>query len=153
MPNTLQTIAALLKTGVMVVGNSRMKMPISSTSSAPWPMLKGPRSIGTLTELCQAHEIEYCDMREEMLHFTKQTAADNPQLPADPTELGLLPVERFTQPQIQVSDFQEADVFQIHRARCTGRKVFHNSGARNDWEWLQTGGEESNGDLQGQGVA
>jgi len=30
---------------------------------------------------------------DEILRFIKQTAADDPRLPADPTELGLLPVE------------------------------------------------------------
>jgi len=84
---------------------------------------------------------------EEMLHFIKQTAGDDPRLPADPTELRLLPVERFTQPAIPVSDFQEADIFQIHWARCAGSMAFPNGGARNDWVSVQTGGEESYADL------
>jgi len=65
----------------------------------------------------------------------------------------LLPVERFTQLEIPVSDFQEADVFQIHRACCTGTKAFRNGGAINDWVWVQTGREESYGDLQVHAVA
>jgi len=72
-------------------------------------------------------------MMEEMLRFIKQTAADDPRLPADPTELRLLLLERFTQLEIPVSDFQRAEVFQIHRARCTGTKAFSNGGDRNDW--------------------
>ena len=91
-----------------------MDMPTSSSRSAPQRMLKGRTNIGTLSELCRPREIEYCDMMEEMLRFIKQTAADDPQLPADPTKQGLLAVERFTQLEIPVSDFQEADVFQIH---------------------------------------
>jgi len=62
-------------------------------------------------------------------------------LPADPTELGLLPVEGFAQLEIPVADFQETDRFQIHRARCSGTKAFRNGGPRNDWVWVQTGGE------------
>jgi len=112
-----------------MVGNSGMEMPTSSSRSAPRRMLKDRRNIGTLSELCRAHEIEYCDMMEQMLRLIKQTAADDPRLPADPTELGLLPVERFTQLEIPVSDFQEAEVFQIHRALCTGTKAFRNGGA------------------------
>jgi len=104
-------------------------------------------NIGTLSELGQAHEIESCDRMEELLRFIKQTAADDPGLPADPTELGSLPVEPFTQLAIPVSDLQEPDVFQIHQARCTGIKAFHNGGARHNWVWVQTGGEESYGDL------
>jgi len=90
---SLQTIEALLNTGVIVVGNSSMEMPTSSSCRAPRRMLKGCTNIGTLSELCQAQEIEYCDMMEEMLRFIKQTAGDDPRLPADPSELGLFPVE------------------------------------------------------------
>jgi len=83
----LQTIEALLKTGVIVVGNSRMEMLTSSSHNAPRRMLKGRTNIGTLSELCRAHEIKYCNMMEELLRFIKQTAADDPPLPADPTKL------------------------------------------------------------------
>jgi len=149
----LQIIEALLKTGMIVVANSRMEMRTSSSCSAPCRMLKGRTNIGTLSELGRAHEIEYCDMMEEMLRFIKETTADYPRLPADRTELGLLPVERCTPLEIPVSDFQEANVFQIHRARCTGTKAFRNGGARNDWVWVKTGEEESYGDLPGRAVA
>jgi len=73
---------------------------------------------------------------EEMLRFIKLTLAVGTPLPTDPTELGLLPVEQFTQHQIPFAHFQETDVFQIHRARCTGTKAFPNSGSRNDWVWI-----------------
>ena len=90
---------------------------------------------------------------QEILRFTRQTAADDRWLPADPTELGLLPVEGFAQLEIPVADFQETDRFQIHRARCTGTKAFCNGGPRNDWVWVQTGGEAKYGDLRGRVVA
>jgi len=90
---------------------------------------------------------------EEMPRFIKQTAADDPRLPTDPTQLGLLPVERFTQLEIPDSDFHEGDNFQIHQASCTGTMAFCNGGARNDWVWVQTGGDESYGDLRGSTVA
>jgi len=44
-------------------------------------------------------------MMQEILHFTKQTGADDRQLPADLTELGLLPVKGFAQREIPVADF------------------------------------------------
>ena len=44
-------------------------------------------------------------------------------------------------------------MFQIHRARCTGKKAFRNSGLRNDWIWIQAGGEDTGGDLRGRLVA
>jgi len=89
----LQTIEALLKTGVIMVGNSKMEMPTSSGYSAPLGMLKGGTNIGTLSELCQGHEIQYCDMIEKMLCVFKPTTVDDPRLRADPTQLGFLPVE------------------------------------------------------------
>jgi len=96
-----------------------MEMPTPSSCSAPQRMLKGRTNIGTLLELCRAHEMEYCDMMEQMLCFIQRPVADDPPLPAHPTELALLPGERFTMLEITVSAFREADVFQIHRARCT----------------------------------
>jgi len=149
----LQTIEVLLQTGMIMVGNSGMEMPTSSSHSAPRRKLKRRTNIGMLSELCRAHEIEYCDIMEEMLSFIKQTAANDPRLPAHLTELGLHPVERFIQLEIPVSDFPEADVFQFHRARCTGTKAFCNGGARNNWVWVQTGREESYGNLRGLAVA
>jgi len=71
-------------------------------------------------------------------------------LPADPTELELLPVEGFAQLEIQVAGFQETDRFRINQARRTGTKAFRNGGPRNDWVWVQTGGKVNNGDLRGQ---
>ena len=109
-----------------------MEMPTCSSRSASQRMLKGGTNICILSKLCRVHVIEYYHMMEEMPAFIKQTAADDPLLPSDPTELGLLPVKRCTQLQIPVSDFQEADVFQMHRARWTGTKAFRNGGARND---------------------
>ena len=149
----LQTIKALFKTVVIMVGNSGMEMPTASSRSAPRRMLKSHTNIDMLSELCQAQEIEYYDMMEKMLRFIQQTAVDDPWLPADPTELGSLPVERFTQLAIPVSDFQGDDGFQIHWACCPGTKAFRNGSARNDWVWVQSGGEESCGDLRGRAVA
>ena len=150
----VQTIEALLKSeGLTEVENTGMGMPAFSGLSTPRRVLKGrTKNISMLTELYRALNINYCDMTEEMLRFIK-TRADNPQLPADSTELGSLPVERFSQLEIQVADFQETDRFQIHRARCTGAKAFHNCGLRNDWVWVQTGEETNYRDLRGHAVA
>jgi len=151
----LQTIEALSKAeNAFVMGNGWREAPASSRS-APWRVLKGRmmQNIGTLTELCRALNIDYSDMIEEMLRFIRQTIADDQRLLSDRMELGSLPVEQFTHLEIPVSDFQEADIFQIHRARCTGTKAFHNGDPRNDWIWVQAGGEKSYGDLRGWLVA
>jgi len=149
----LQNIEGLLKTGVIVVGNSGMEVPTSSSCCVPRRMLKDCTNIGPLSGLCRAHEMEYCDMMEDMLRFIKQTAADDLWLPADPTELGLFPVEGSIQLEIPVSEFRKADVLPIQLARCTCTKAFRNSSARKEWVCFQTGGEERYGDLRGQAVA
>jgi len=45
--------------------------------------------------------------------------------------------------------FQESDVYDIHRARCTGTLHFRNQGSRNDWVWVQAGSEDMDGVLRG----
>jgi len=55
-------------------------------------------------------------MMQEIVCFTRQTAADDWQLPAGPTELGLLPAEEIALHEIPVTDFQAINWFQIHRA-------------------------------------
>jgi len=151
----LQTIEALSKVkGVIVAEDSGMAMPAFSSHRTPRRVLKGGmKNTSMLTELCATLNIHYSDMMQDILRFTRQTAADDQQLPADPTELGLLPVEGFAQLEIPVADFQETDRFQIHRARCTGTKGFRNGGPRNDWVWVQTGAEANYGDLRGRVVA
>ena len=67
--------------------------------------------------------------------------------------MGSLPVEQFTHLEIPVSDLQEADIFQIHRARYTGTKAFRNGDPKINWTWVQAGGGESYRDLQGWVVA
>jgi len=151
----LQTIEALSKVeGVIVVEGSGVEMPPVSSCSTPRRVLKGRmKNTSTLTELCTALDIHYSNMMEAILCFIRQTAADDRQLPADTSELGLLPVEGFAQREIPVPDFQETDRFQIHWARCTRTKTFRNGGSRNDWVWVQTGGEANYGDLRGRVVA
>jgi len=150
----LRTIEALLKVaGVIVVEDRGIEMPTGSSRITPRRVLKGRmKNTSTLTELCAALDIHYCNMMEEILRFIRQTAADDRRLPADSAELELLPVEGVARLEIRVPDFQETDRFQIHRARCTGEKAFRNGGSRNDWVWVETGGEASYGDLQGRVV-
>jgi len=117
----LQTIEALSKVkGMIVVEDRGMEMPAFSSHSTPRRVLtRRMKNTRTLTELCATLNIHYSVMMQEILHFTRQTAADDRRLPADPTEPGLLLVEGFAQLEIPVADFQETDRFQIHRARCT----------------------------------
>ena len=151
----LPTIEALSKAeNAFVMGNGGMEAPASSRSPSP-RVLKGRmmENIGTLTGLCRALNINYSDMIGEMLRFIRQTIGDDQRLPPDGTEFVSLPVEQFTHLEIPVSDYQEAEVYQIHRAGCTGKKAFRNGDPRNNWIWVQAGGDESFGDLRGRVVA
>jgi len=130
-----------------------MEMPTVPSRSTPPRVLKGRmKNTSTLPELCPALDIHYSNMMKEILCFIRQTPADELWWPADPAELRLLPVEGFAQLEITVLDFQETETCQIYRARCTGTRAFHNGGSRNDWVWVQTGGEANYGDLRGRVV-
>jgi len=130
----LQTIEALSKVKGVMVAEDSGKMPAFSSHSTPRLVLKGRmKNTSMQTELCATLNIHYSDMMQEILRFTRQTAADYRRLPGHPTEQGLLPVNRFAQLEIPVADFQETDRFQIHRARCTETKGFCHGGPRNDW--------------------
>jgi len=149
----LQTIEALSKVeGVIVVEDRAMQMPTVPSRGTPRWVLKGcMKNTSTLTKLCTALDIQYSNNMDGIVHLIRQTAADDRRLPvepAQPAELRLLPVEGFVQLEIPVPDFQETDRFQIHWARCTGTKTFRNGGSRNNWVWVQPGGEANYGDLQ-----
>jgi len=103
------------------------------TAAAPQRIHKGRmKNVSTPIELCTTCNIDYGAIMEKMLRFTKQTVADDHPLSSDPTKLGLLPVEQFTHLDIPVADFQETDIFLIHRARSTGTMAFCSGGPRND---------------------
>jgi len=117
-------------------------------------VLKGRTpNVGTVLELCLALEIPYDDLAAELVNYLRRAVTDERQLPADPSELKFSPAELFTQLEIPVADFQETNIFQVHRARCTGKKSFRNSGPRNDWIWIQAGGPDMYGELRGRAVA
>ena len=103
------------------------------TPQTPRRALKGrTQNVGTVFELSLALEIHYDNLAVELINYVRQPMADERQLPVHPTKLKFLPAEQFMQLEIPVPDFQETNIFQIHRARCTGRKSFRNSGGRNE---------------------
>jgi len=130
----LQTIEALAKVqGVIGAEDGGMEMPAFSSHSTSRQGFKGRiKNTSTLNELGATLNIHYSDMMQEIQGFKRQTAADNRPLPADPTELGLLPEEGFAQLEITFANFQETDRFQIHRAHCTWTTAFPKGGLRND---------------------
>ena len=70
----LQTLDGLLKAEnvVAIEGTGR------ETAATPRRILKGRmKNVSTLTELCRTCNIDYGDIMDEMLRFTKQTVADD----------------------------------------------------------------------------
>src|SRR5437588_2746083 len=150
----LQTTEELLKGGNMLrTGDVATDIPISLDYSVHRWVLRGCVNTGNIIDLCRILKIDYSDLLQEMLRYIRKIPADEQRLPADSTELELLPVEHFNQLEIPVPDFQETNVFQIHRARYTGTKAFRNTGLRNDWVWNQAGGPDTSEDLRGRSVA
>jgi len=119
----LQTIEALWKVKCVIMAeDSGMEMPAFSSHRTPRRVLKGRiKNTSTLTELCATLNIHYSDMMQEILCFTRQTVEDARRLPADPTKVGLLPVEGFAQLEIPVADIQETDRFQTGPAALEQR--------------------------------
>ncbi|CUS06721.1 unnamed protein product, partial [Tuber aestivum] len=150
----LLTIEELSKAdGEVRIGNVTEEIQTSSSRSELRRVLRGRTNTGTLINFCETLQINYSAMVEEMVRYIQRTVADELRVPTNSSELGLLPVEQFTKLEIPVPDFQSTDVFQIHRARCTGTNTFRNAALRNDWIWIQVGGVDSCGDLRGRCVA
>jgi len=70
-------------------------------------------------------------------------------LPEDTKILESLLVELLTQQEMLVLAFQETQIDNIHRARCTGALNFRNHGSPNDWVWVRAAIEDMYGALQG----
>ena len=88
-------------------------------------------------------------MCRELIRYTQHNLPADRRLPEDSAILGLLPVELLTQLEIPIPAFQDPEVYDIHRARCTGALRFRNQGCCNDWIWVQAGREEMYGALKG----
>ena len=89
---------------------------------SPRRALKGPtQNVSSVFELCLALEIHYDNLAVELVNYVRQKTADERQLLVDPTELKFIPAKQFTQLKILLANFQETDIFQVHRAHCTGR--------------------------------
>ena len=107
---------------VSVSGQGRRVGPYP-TQQIPGRALKGrTKNVGTLLEICRVLEIPYDNLAAELVSYIRQALPDERQLPDDPSELKFLPAEQFTQLTILVPDFQETDIFLVHRARCTETK-------------------------------
>ena len=123
---------------------------IPSTESEPDTRrrrLKGHRLDANLHDICKVLDISSETMCVELIRYSRQSLAMERRLPEDHATIQQLPVELMTHLEIPILAFQENNVYDIHRARSTGTSLFRNQACRNDWVWVQTGGEEMYGAL------
>jgi len=85
----------------------------------------------------------------ELISYSRHKLPTERQLPENHEILQSLPVEILTQLGIPVVAFQEREVYNIERARCTGALDIRNQESRNEWVWVQGGSEQSYGALRG----
>jgi len=125
----------------------------TSMVSTPAPrgrILKGRRDdVSDVLDFCKVLDITPELICLELIRYSRHNLPTERRLPEEPSILQLPPVELLTQLEIPVLAFQETDVYDIHRARCTGTHRFRNQESRNDWVWVQAGGEEMYGALRG----
>ena len=113
-------------------------------------ILKGRRDdVSDVTDFCKVLGISPRRICRELIRYSRDSLPSERRLPEDPAILGFLPVELLTQLEIPVLAFQETNVYDIHRARSTGTRLFRNQASRNDWVWVQMGGEQMYGALRG----
>ena len=128
---------------------------LEKTRTAPVPpayhrILKGRRDdIRKVADFSRVSDVSLETICRELIHYSRLSLPLGRRLPEDVTVLRSLPVELMTTLEIPVIVFQETDVYDIHRARCTGTRLFRNQASSNDCVWIQVGGEQMYGALRG----
>jgi len=149
----LLNLDSLRRRGVDLPADVLHHLDKTSTVSGPGPryrILKGRRGdVSDIMDFCKVLEVSSETMCRELIRYSRHNLPTERQLPQDPAILRSLPVELLTQLEIPVPAFQDPDVHDIHRARCTGALLFRNQASRNDWVWVRAGGEDMYGALKG----
>ena len=150
---TLLTLDSLRRRGADLPADVLEHLNTTSTDTAPAPrcrILKGRRDdVTDVMDLCRVMEVSPESFYRELIRYSRHRLPTEHRLPEDPARLRSLPVELMTHLEVPVPAFQETEVYDIHRARCTGNRLFRNHGSRNDWVWVQAGGEGMYGALRG----
>ena len=113
-------------------------------------ILKGPRDdVSNVDDFSRISGVSLDIIYRELIRYSRHNPPIDHGLPEDHVILRSLPVALLMQLKIPVLAFQEADVYEIHRARSTGALHVRNQGCRNDWIWVQAGTEEMYGARRG----
>ena len=112
-------------------------------------ILKGRRDdVSNVDDFSRISGVSPDIIYRELIRYSRHNLPIDHRLLKDHAILQSLPVELLTQLEIPVLAFQEADVYEIHRARSTRALHFRNQGSRNDWIWVQAATEEMYGALR-----
>jgi len=113
-------------------------------------ILKGRRGdVSNIVDCSRISGVSLEIIYRELIRYSRHNLPIDHSLPEDHATLRSLPIELLTQREVRVLTFQEADIYEIHRARSTGTLHFRNQGSRNDWVGVQAGTEEMYGALRG----
>jgi len=112
--------------------------------------LKGRRGdVSNILDFSRLSAVSLDIIYRELVRYSRHNLPIDHCLPEAHATLRSLPIELLTQLEVPVLAFQEADIYEIHRARSTGTLHFRNQGSRNDLVWVQAGTEEMYGVLRG----
>jgi len=113
-------------------------------------MLKGRRDdVSNMADFIRVLGVSIQILCAGLIRYSWHNLPPEHRLPEDPEILESLPVVLLTQLEIPVLAFQEREIYDLHRARCTGDLNFRNQGGRNDWVWVRAGTEDMYGALRG----
>jgi len=84
-----------------------------------------------------------------LIRYSRHNLPPERRLPEAPEILVSLPVELLTQLEIPLLAFQEAEIYDIHRPRCTAALNFRNHGSHIDCVWVRAGTQDMYGALRG----
>jgi len=143
----LQRAGADLPTDVV---EHLVKTMLAPTPQAHRRTLKAHRdNIHDVVDFGTACDISPETICRELIRHSQLSLPPEPRRSENPAIIRALAVELLTQLGIVVLEFQESGVYDIHRAQCTGARLFHNPTSPNDRVWIQAGGRNMYGALRG----
>jgi len=149
----LLNLESLRRCGADLSPDVGEQLDSTSTTTAPdirRMMLKGSRDdVSNMANFSRVLGVSIQILCCGLIRYSRHNLPPERRLPEDPAILELLPVDLLTQLEIPVLAFQEMEIYDIHRARCTGALNFRNLGGRNDWVWVRAGMEDIYGALRG----
>jgi len=111
-------------------------------------MLKGHRDdVSNMADFSRVLGVSIQIICRGLIRYSRHNLPPERRLQEDPEILESLPVELLTQLEIPVLAFKETEIYDIHRARCTGALNFRNHGSCNFWVWVRAGTEDMYGAL------